>query len=315
MASNLVGEVIMEGERREAVPAKLGLDTAIPRASYYVNNIPVAPERRSLKRSLFDFFNSGSGARALVPLIDLHYQIWKRWHGKATFAEYYAGSIAQKLRHGGTHKALGAKTFLSGSLFSTAKDLSTADFRKRGLNFFAAAIDAGLQPHHVCIDYGCGSLRVGQHLLDYLDPGNYWGLDIIDDFFEAGKTLLPKSQLECKIPRFRVISPTSLDEAKTATPQFIVSFSVMRHVPPLELATYLGNIISLMGRETKVLISFTNRMVSARIGAKIWSYSEADILEAVYALDPSIQTSFGPLYDDKRRIMVRNSLVFLTRRT
>lgn len=294
----------MADGQREAVSAKI-----------YVNNIPVAPERRSLRRHLFDFFNSGPGARASVPLIDLHYQIWKRWHGKATFADYYAGSIAQKLRHGGTHKALGAKKFLSGSLFSTAKDLTATDFRKSGLNFFAAAIDAGLRPHHVCIDYGCGSLRVGQHLLDYLDPGNYWGLDIIDDFFEAGKTLLPESQLECKVPRFRVISPTSLDEAKAATPQFVVSFSVMRHVPPSELAAYLGSVISLMDRETKVLISFTNRMVSARIGAKIWSYSEPDIREAVHALDPSIQISFGPLYDDKRRIMVRNSLVLLSRCT
>jgi len=305
----------MADGQTEAVSAKLGPDRAIPQASCYANNITVAPERRGLRRHLFDFFNSGPGARASVPLIDLHYQIWKLWHGKATFAEYYAATIAQKLRHGGSHKALGAKAFLSGSLFSTAKDLSAADFRKGGLNFFTAAIDAGLRPHHVCVDYGCGSLRVGQHLLDYLDPGNYWGLDIIDDFFEAGKTLLPKSQLECKAPRLRVISPTSLDEAKAASPQFVVSFSVMRHVPPSELATYLGSIISLMDRETKVLISFTNRMVSARIGARIWSYSEPDILEAVYTLDPSIQVSFGPLYDDKRRIMVPNSLALLSRRT
>ncbi|SHG26076.1 Methyltransferase domain-containing protein [Jatrophihabitans endophyticus] len=44
----------------------------------------------------------------------------------------------------------------------------------------------GLQPHHRFLDVGCGSLRAGRHLVDYLDPAHYWGIDANADLVRAG---------------------------------------------------------------------------------------------------------------------------------
>lgn len=47
-------------------------------------------------------------------------------------------------------------------------------------------IGAGLKPSHKFLDVGCGSLRAGVRLVDYLDPGNYYGIDINHSLLEAG---------------------------------------------------------------------------------------------------------------------------------
>lgn len=35
----------------------------------------------------------------------------------------------------------------------------------------------GLKPEHRLLDFGCGSLRVGRWLIDYLDPDRYFGIE------------------------------------------------------------------------------------------------------------------------------------------
>jgi SAM-dependent methyltransferase len=44
----------------------------------------------------------------------------------------------------------------------------------------------GLQPKHKFLDVGCGSLRAGRLLTEYLDPGNYYGIDANIELLEVG---------------------------------------------------------------------------------------------------------------------------------
>ena len=44
----------------------------------------------------------------------------------------------------------------------------------------------GLKPRHRLLDIGCGSLRGGIHAINYLETGNYYGLDINLSLIEAG---------------------------------------------------------------------------------------------------------------------------------
>ena len=44
----------------------------------------------------------------------------------------------------------------------------------------------GLLPQHRFIDIGCGSFRAGRHLIDYLDAGNYYGIDANHSVMRAG---------------------------------------------------------------------------------------------------------------------------------
>jgi SAM-dependent methyltransferase len=47
-------------------------------------------------------------------------------------------------------------------------------------------ISQGLMPHHTFLDVGCGSLRGGIHFVEYLDAGNYYGIDHSLDLMMAG---------------------------------------------------------------------------------------------------------------------------------
>lgn len=44
----------------------------------------------------------------------------------------------------------------------------------------------GLRPEERFLDVGCGALRAGRFLAGYLDPGNYYGIDVNKDLIELG---------------------------------------------------------------------------------------------------------------------------------
>jgi SAM-dependent methyltransferase len=59
----------------------------------------------------------------------------------------------------------------------------------------AFMIDMGLEPQHALLDVGCGSLRGGVHFVRYLDPGNYFGVDIDAALLDAGRSELEAAGL------------------------------------------------------------------------------------------------------------------------
>lgn len=51
---------------------------------------------------------------------------------------------------------------------------------------FDLLLGCGLKPEYKLLDIGCGSLRVGKHLIDYLDQNNYYGIEPNKIIFDAG---------------------------------------------------------------------------------------------------------------------------------
>lgn len=51
-------------------------------------------------------------------------------------------------------------------------------------------IDRGLRPDQTVVDYGCGPMRVGRHLVSYLETGKYIGID-------QNERYLAEAQKEC----------------------------------------------------------------------------------------------------------------------
>lgn len=124
--------------------------------------------------------------------------------------------------------------------------LRSGAFEQSGRDEFELLLRLGLQPDHTCVDYGCGTLRIGQHVIRHLDPGRYWGFEIDDEFIKVGNSLLSDSEKIEKKPQLRVISARTLSEAAQHRPPFLFSHKVMQHVPPDELPEYLSNIIDLI---------------------------------------------------------------------
>jgi SAM-dependent methyltransferase len=58
-------------------------------------------------------------------------------------------------------------------------------------NWQLSALKAvGLQPRHKLLDFGCGAFRLGLSAIEYLDDGNYFGIDAYEPYIEIGKKLV-----------------------------------------------------------------------------------------------------------------------------
>lgn len=98
-----------------------------------------------------------------------------------------------------------------------------------------------LLPTHRVVDYGCGTARLGYHLIQYLERGNYRGLDPSAAILEEGKRLIGPQLLHDKEPRFDVNNRDSVTSAAESAPDIVLSTSVSFHVHPDVVADYYAD--------------------------------------------------------------------------
>ncbi|MEV5412629.1 class I SAM-dependent methyltransferase [Thermopolyspora sp. NPDC052614] len=65
---------------------------------------------------------------------------------------------------------------------------------------FDYLVGHGLQPAHRMLEIGCGNLRAGRLFIDYLEPGNYYGIDISPDILISAQDTLTEYDLAAKLP-------------------------------------------------------------------------------------------------------------------
>ena len=70
---------------------------------------------------------------------------------------------------------------------------------------FSYLVTHGLRPGHRILDIGCGNLRAGWRLMQYLDTSNYYGVDISPDILLAALKEVRRSALAAQVstPRAR----------------------------------------------------------------------------------------------------------------
>lgn len=72
--------------------------------------------------------------------------------------------------------------------------------------------DVGLRPEQRVLDVGCGALRLGLPLIDYLDAGNYVGIDIDADCVAAANHLIERFRLRNRRPTIVQSTSFGLEE-------------------------------------------------------------------------------------------------------
>ena len=65
-----------------------------------------------------------------------------------------------------------------------------------GIDVFVKLKRYGLTEDALSVDYGCGTLRVGQHVIRFLPAGGYVGLDISTYLLDQGCSLLAPSLVD-----------------------------------------------------------------------------------------------------------------------
>ena len=166
---------------------------------------------------------------------------WQERNPSKSFKDYFAETVGPKLQQNKGHASLGG-------------NLKRKKFGESRRNFVEKLVTLGLKPHDACVDYGCGTLRLGLYLIAYLRPGAYWGMDVAEFLLEEGRRLIGEELLTEKQPHLRVISPQSVAEAATCKPAMLISFKVLNHVHPDELQDYVVNILEIIGTSGQAII-------------------------------------------------------------
>lgn len=108
----------------------------------------------------------------------------------------------------------------------------------------------GLRPEHKMLEIGCGNLRAGRLFIDYLDPGNYSGIDISPDILEAGRKTLAEYGLESKNPSLQLVTDNRFTLFPDGAFDVVHAHSVYSHCPIEvieECFTHIGRILKPTG--------------------------------------------------------------------
>lgn len=238
-------------------------------------------------------------------LADANFRLW-RWRNEGgTFADYYAATVTRRLDSGLPHRTLGLRQYTKQAAYDAP--LLTIDlFKDRGRDQVELLRRLGLEPHFRCIDYGCGSLRLGQHLISLLPPGHYCGLDVTDRFYLDGIRLIEPALLAAKQPRLAVIGDEVIAELAGNPPDFLFSYAVLKHIPPQELRTYFTRIGRLIGPQTRALIFFSEASDIRRISSMNWAYPGEKLRQDLLACYPTARIDIRRLtygrHPDRREL-------------
>jgi hypothetical protein len=231
------------------------------------------------------------------------FRIWRINHPEKSFSGVYAERAAREEQSSGRDFAL---------IVNREAEAGQSPFSPRSVAL-AQRVESHLQRNGLnsgdrCVDFGCGSLRIGGPLIAYLDSSSYIGLDVTDAFYKAGLRHLDPAMLLDKAPRFEVISDQIIKEIGRNPPDTIFSFAVVQHVPPDEIQMFFKKITHLIDSRTVGWIYFKDADVTYMAKPDSWRYSASDLLKAVQAVAPEVSVSV--FRDTKAKLELKIGLGF-----
>ena len=207
----------------------------------------------------------------------LNYWSWRLSHPTAPYEQYYVHRVMSKIRSGHGHPAIGPK----------ARPLRN---ESELLEFL---LKHGLKPGDLTVDYGCGSLRLAPPLIDFLEPGKYWGMDLAQDFLDLGRAHLPPALAQAKRPRLDVIGDDVVQRARSEAPRYIISWHVCSKVPENRFDAYIGNIVGMMTPGATALVHFPEAAAMRKQTALAWARPRSQVSAAVARANPGTACTFG----------------------
>ena len=122
---------------------------------------------------------------------------------------------------------------------------------------FDLLVSQGLRPEHRLLDIGCGCLRAGVHLVRYLQPGRYYGIDASQALLEAGRTELAALRLERRVPPKNLICTADFDVSGFDVRfEFALAHSVFTHLSLNHLRLCLNHLSPQMETGGRFYVSF-----------------------------------------------------------
>ncbi|MEX0868339.1 MAG: class I SAM-dependent methyltransferase [Nitriliruptoraceae bacterium] len=91
--------------------------------------------------------------------------------------------------------------------------------------------ESGLQATMDVLEIGCGNLRAGWRIIEFLESGRYAGIDISPDILLAANRTIVERGLQAKEPALRLVDDLTFDWAPEARFDVLHAHSVFSHCP------------------------------------------------------------------------------------
>jgi SAM-dependent methyltransferase len=117
---------------------------------------------------------------------------------------------------------------------------------KIGQMQFDYLVGHGLKPGDRMLEIGCGNLRAGRLFIDYLDAGNYYGIDISPDILLAATDTVAEYGLQAKMPRLTLVRDMALRFLPDRQFTVVHAHSVFSHSPIEVIDECLGTVARIM---------------------------------------------------------------------
>lgn len=120
-------------------------------------------------------------------------------------------------------------------------------------------ISRGLHPNMKLLDVGCGSLRAGTLLVDYLEPGNYFGVDINPSIIEAGYNFELDDVARDRLPIGNLRATDRFDVDFGVTFDMAIANSVFTHISLNHIRLCLFRLAEVMSPGGRFFATFFER--------------------------------------------------------
>lgn len=96
------------------------------------------------------------------------------------------------------------------------------------------------------LEIGCGNLRAGRFFIDYLDPGNYYGIDISPEILLSAQQVIVEDELQAKMPQLVFTTDLTFRFLPAGYFNVVNANSVFTHCPIEIIEECLANVSRIM---------------------------------------------------------------------
>lgn len=113
----------------------------------------------------------------------------------------------------------------------------------------------GLNKNSTVLDIGCGPIRAGIHLIEFLNKGNYMGVDYSRSFIDIAQRIIDQQNLlEDKKPTLKVLDNFNFNN-EHKNRDYLLLFSVLNHCSKIEKDFFFKNVKTIMKKSSCLIIS------------------------------------------------------------
>lgn len=116
--------------------------------------------------------------------------------------------------------------------------------------------EQGLRPEHLFLDVGCGSLRAGRYLGDYLEPGHYYGIDVNHSLLVAGHEHELDEEQQRRIPEQNLRATDRFDADFGVDFDMAIAQSLFSHLSLNHLRLCLHRVGKVMRPGGRFFVTF-----------------------------------------------------------